>query len=38
MTHNKDDSIRFESSDDKHQHHIDTLSSSKLLVPNNSDV
>ena len=38
MIHNKDDSIRFEPSDDKNPRHIDTLSSSKLLVQTNSDI
>ena len=38
MIHNKDDSIRFEPSDDKKPRHIDTLSSSKLLVQTNSDI
>ena len=38
MIHNKDDSIRFEPSDDKHPCHIDTLSSSKLLVQTNNDI
>ena len=38
MIHNKDDSIRFEPSDDKNPCHIDTLSSRKLLVQTNSDI